>query len=311
MKNIIKFIAWTQTILGGLFSILSLAILVHLAFPLLQLLWRPITNAETGELGMWPIIFIPIAPIFVIALPQFITGFIAIRKNNYSKKIFIPLVFLFIQLFLILSLFSHQSKFTAIFYFWLAVSTFIISLFISIFWNKINEKIFWIIFFITLILIMTGQIFGFGVGIISEDSIGQLIGGGNVINKYSCMGILINWNCFGYSVITRDVGFSLAERDLQYSQGNVIKNLKIGTIKNNAIQFHLLTASEQCSGEINDFFTIDPYLFFYNRSESFLKDKCHLEFIFNDDSVEIKEEGDCSYYHGASCSFIGEYVRNF
>lgn len=309
MKNIIKFIVWAQAILGGLLSILSLIILVYLISPLLQFFWRPITAAEAGDLGMWPIVVIPFVFIFAIALPQFIAGFITIRKNNYSKKFLIPFAFLFIQLFFTLSLFSHQSKFTGVLYFLIAISVFITSLIISFFLNKINEKFFWITFLITFILIITGQIFGFGIGIISEDSVGQLKGGGNVINKYSCMGILINRSCFGYSRTARGVGFSLAESDFQYSQNDIIKNLKIGIVKNNEIQFHLSIASGQCLGEISDSFLIDPYLFSYNSKGSFFKDKCHLAFIFNDDNVEIKEEGDCGYYHGAGCSFAGKYIK--
>lgn len=106
MKLILKIIAWIQTIFGALFILAPIVILIWMFTPVVRIIWQPITNTEAGELGMWPIVVLPMAFLIALAIPQFIVGFSYLRNRAYSKMVFIPLAIFFAQFYFLMEIFA-------------------------------------------------------------------------------------------------------------------------------------------------------------------------------------------------------------
>jgi len=92
-----------------------------------------------------------------------------------------------------------------------------------------------------------------------------------------------------------------------YSGSECNSTLEIKYLNSGAISFKIFTGcAEGCSGDISG--TADfSSQFEANYVDSGINSDCRLRFIFNNNKVKIPD--DCSYYHGMSCTFSGDYIK--
>ncbi len=86
-----------------------------------------------------------------------------------------------------------------------------------------------------------------------------------------------------------------------YSEGE--EDLNIEYVGGDLYVFHISVGSPYCMGEILDLISIKS-----GKGEFSNKNCGKLIFKFSEKEVHITEE-DCDYYHGARCSFRGDYPR--
>ena len=95
------------------------------------------------------------------------------------------------------------------------------------------------------------------------------------------------------------------------SECNIDKGaIIIGAIKDGIFEFSISVSNRSgYSGSING-----SALFSDSDNADYVdmenKTQCQLHFHFKDEKLEIKEDGDCSYYFGSGICFNGIYVRN-
>lgn len=80
-----------------------------------------------------------------------------------------------------------------------------------------------------------------------------------------------------------------------------------GPAKDGAITFTILVATEGCAGDISGIAYLSTHAV-ANYSDNTEDSKCHLNFTFNEGTVEVMEY-DCQNYHGARCGFSGSYKK--
>lgn len=79
--------------------------------------------------------------------------------------------------------------------------------------------------------------------------------------------------------------------------------LKMNSVLIDKAIFSLVAGKASCTGEINDSMQIS------DKNGYFDKNGCKIEFLFDNSSVKVSEKSDCSYYHGAGCTFNGHYLK--
>ena len=116
------------------------------------------------------------------------------------------------------------------------------------------------------------------------------------------------------TLVLASTSFALTITDGEYnSKGKIAMGLRLIVldIDKGIIAASLSVGSEGCGGEISgigqtkgNIFTFTPYV------KSDAEDSCSIKVIFdkNDKTINIKENN-CSYYHGAACSFDGTLTR--
>lgn len=99
------------------------------------------------------------------------------------------------------------------------------------------------------------------------------------------------------------------EQNISGSYSSKMLNLQILQKTNKKVSYFNVRFNDggQCSGELSGYLTMTEM----NRGEYFEKQGCTLRFVFNDENIQLSEEGeDCSRHHSQQCTFSAIYQKD-